>query len=312
MRPQPLLKKPETDHCVHSNIITTIMASTILSLAAMAASARAFDCTREYLQNTVDSYMDLMATGQHDRFENLAYTMKYFENNVTASILSGVPAFGLNIAAHRSILDTTQCKTMTELIVTDPKHPYVIHTQMTLDTEGNVDLIDSIVTDKGDWAFNATGSAYWNSQETWSPIPDIDRDARETVKAAGEAYADRCNDISVHVPFGTPCARLEGGAYTGRGNLSANTCDIGGLPEHVPTTNRKYVIDEVMGVVDIFMGFTGLDRTRNTEGAPDSHMFRVEKGEIRYIHTASACFVDGCGMNGTGMVVRVKRGYLMH
>jgi hypothetical protein len=312
MRPQQSSKKPETARCDHSNIITTIMASTILSIAAMAASATAFDCNREYLQNTVDSYMDLMATGQHDRFENLAYTMKYLENNVTASILSGVPAFGLTIAAHRSILDTTQCKTMTELIVTDLKHPYVIHTQMTLDTEGNVDLIDSIVTDKGDWAFNATGSAYWNSQETWSPIPDIDRDARETVKAAGEAYADRCNDISVHVPFGTPCARLEGGAYTGRGNLSANTCDIGGLPEHVPMTNRKYVIDEVMGVVDIFMGFTGLDRTRNTEGAPDSHMFRVEKGEIRYIHTASACFVDGCGMNGTGMFVRMKRGYLMY
>jgi hypothetical protein len=66
-------------------------------------------------------------------------------------------------------------------------------------------------------------------------------------------------------------------------------------------THRKYVVDEVMGVVDVFMGFTGLDRTRNTEGAPDSHMFRVEGGRIRYIHTASACFVDGCGMNGTGM-----------
>src|SRR5262245_9478496 len=87
-------------------------------------------------------------------------------------------------------------------------------------------------------------------------------------------------------------------AYTRRGNLSANTCNIGGLPEHVPMTNRKYVVDEVMGVVDIFLGFTGLDRTRNTEGTPDSHLFRVEDGKIKYIHTASACFVDGCGMNG--------------
>ena len=284
---------------VGSAIIPTNMAFLILALATMTPSAMAFECTREYLQSTADSYVDLMATGQHDRFENLAYSMEYFENNQTASILGGVPALGLAIDFHRSILDTTQCKTMTELIITDPTHPYIIHTQMTLDTEGNVNLIDSIVTDQGDWAFNATGYQYWNSQESWLPIPEAARDTYKVVKAAGEAYADRCNDITVQVPWGVPCTRLEGGAYTGYKNLSANTCDQ--VPAHVPMTNRKYVVDEVMGVVDVFMGFTGLDRTRNTEGAPDSHMFRVEGGKIRYIHTASACFVDGCGMNGTGM-----------
>ncbi|EDU41560.1 conserved hypothetical protein [Pyrenophora tritici-repentis Pt-1C-BFP] len=252
------------------------MASFILILAIATTSTQAFDCTREYLEETTNSYVNLMATGQHDRFENLAYSMQYFENNVTSSILSGTPALGMTIDSHRSILDTTQCKTMTEIIVTDLIHPYVIHTQMTLDSEGNVNLIDSIVTDKGDWAFNATGYKYWNSQESWGPIPETKRDSREVVKAAGNAYADRFNDTSVVVPFGTPCTRLEGGAYTGRGNLSANTCDIGGLPSNVLLTNRKYVADEVMGVVDIFMGFTGLDRTRNTEGAPDSHMFRIE------------------------------------
>ena len=276
------------------------MDAIILILAITVASTRAFDCTREYLEQTTDSYISLMATGQHDRFENLAYSMQYLENNVTSSILSGVPAFGMTIDNHRSILDTTQCKTMTEIIVTDPVHPYVIHTQMTLDSEGNVNLIDSIVTDNGDWAFNATGYKYWNSKETWDLIPQAKRDSREAIKAAGKAYADRFNETTVVVPFGTPCARLEGGAYTGRGNLSANTCDIGGLPDNTPLTNRKYVVDEVMGVVDILMGFTGLDRTRNTEGAPDSHMFRIEEGKIRYVHTASACFVDGCGMNGTG------------
>ncbi|CAN9209531.1 unnamed protein product [Alternaria alternata] len=213
------------------------MAFLILALATMAPSAIAFECTREYLQSTADSYVDLMATGQHDRFENLAYSMEYFENNQTASILGGVPALGLAIDFHRSILDTTQCKTMTELIITDPTHPYVIHTQMTLDTEGNVNLIDSIVTDQGDWAFNATGYQYWNSQESWLPIPEAARDTYKVVKAAGEAYADRCNDITVAVPWGVPCTRLEGGAYTGYKNLSANTCDQ--VPAHVPMTNRK-------------------------------------------------------------------------
>jgi hypothetical protein len=272
----------------------------LLKLVSTAAVAMAFDCTRSHLQSVATQYVDLMATGQHDRFENLAYSMQYIENNKTSTILNGTPAFGMTMDANRSMYDTTQCKTFTEIIVTDSKHPYVIHTQMTLDNEGNVVLIDSLVTDKGDWAFNATGTKYWNSRESWEPIPDDKRSSRDTIKAAGDAYADRCNDVTVQVPFGTPCARLEGGAYTGRGNLSANTCDIGGLPEHVPMVNRRYVIDEEMGVVDIFMGFTGLDRTRNDVGTPDSHLFRIEDGKIRYIHTASACFVDGCGINGTG------------
>jgi hypothetical protein len=276
------------------------MASRILRLAAFAAASLAFECTRSHLQSVATQYVDLMATGQHDRFENLAYSMKYIENNKTANILNGAPAFGMYMDSNRSMYDTTQCKTFTEIIVTDPLHPYIIHTQMTLDNEGDVVLIDSLVTDKGDWAFNATGYKYWNSQEKWEPIPDNKRLSRDIIKAAGDAYADRCNDVTVHVPFGTPCARLEGGAYTGRGNLSANTCDIGGLPEHIPMVDRKYVVDEVMGVVDIIMGFTGLDRTRNDLPTPDSHLFRIEDGRIRYIHTASACFVDGCGMNGTG------------
>jgi hypothetical protein len=272
-------------------IYVTLMAATV---------AAAFNCTRPYLQDTVDRYILMQKTGKRENLNNTAGNMVYLENNVTSSIESGLTGTPLVIAANRSSLDTTACRTFTELIVTDPKHPYVIHTQMALDSVGKVGLIDSLITDKGDWAFNATGYQYWNSQEKWDPIPPSKRLSREVIKAAGDAYADRCNDVTVTVPFGTPCARLEGGAYTGRGNLSANTCDIGGLPEHVPMTNRRYVVDEVMGTVDIFLGFQGLDRTRPNEGTPDSHLFRVEDGRIRYIHTVSACFVDGCGMNGTG------------
>ncbi|KAF2794267.1 hypothetical protein K505DRAFT_384338 [Melanomma pulvis-pyrius CBS 109.77] len=283
-----------------------MLPSILLSLASMVATTSAFECTREWLQMTVDKYVYMQWSGQHGDFENLAYTMVYLENNTTASILSGMVAYPQEIAANRSLLDTTACKTFTELIITTPEHPYVVHTQMTLDEEGNVSLIDSLITDKGDWAFNATGYEYWNAQENWAPIPESKRLSRDVIKAAGDAYADRCNDVTVQVPFGTPCARLEGGAYTGRGNLSANTCNIGGLPEHVPMTNRRYVIDEVYGTVDIFLGFQGLDRTRPKEGTPDSHLFRVEEGKIRYIHTVSACFVDGCGMNGTGIPPGVR------
>ncbi|KAF2004136.1 hypothetical protein P154DRAFT_531819 [Amniculicola lignicola CBS 123094] len=258
-----------------------MLSSTLAGLMSLAVTASAFTCTRQYLQEQVDKYVFMQETGQHGEFDTLSYKMVYLENNKTASILSDLPAWGLKVDAKKSILDTTLCKTFTELIITDPSHPYVIHTQMTLDEEGSVALIDSLVTDKGDWAFNATGYQYWNSLEEWAPIPESKRLSRTQLKAAADAYADRCNDTTVIVPFGTPCARLEGGAYTGRGNLTANTCNIGGLPSNVPMTNRRYVIDEVMGTVDIFLGFTGLDRTRPKEGTPDSHLFRVEDGHIR-------------------------------
>lgn len=31
----------------------------------------------------------------------------------------------------------------------------------------------------------------------------------------------------------------------------------------------------------------------------DSHLFRVERGKITYIHTLSTCAAPGCGLNGT-------------
>ena len=60
------------------------------------------------------------------------------------------------------------------------------------------------------------------------------------------------------------------------------------------------MVDEVMGAVDIFLGFPGLDRSQGQAPMPDSHFFRVEGGKVRYIHTVSSCVQAGCGMNGTG------------
>ncbi|KAF2183478.1 hypothetical protein K469DRAFT_728019 [Zopfia rhizophila CBS 207.26] len=273
---------------------------------SLAASATAkVPCTRERLKDAVDKYLFMQWSGHHSDFDNLAYDLVYLENNKTATILFDIPAHPLELHFNRSILDTGNCKTFTELVATnvmvDPPHPYVIATQMHLNEDGEVNLIDSYVTDQGDWAFNQTGFLYWNSLENWDPLPEDKRDSREVLKAAADAYPSRFSNANISVPFNTPCARLEGGAYTGRGNLTANTCNIGGLPSNVIMDNRRYVIDEVYGAVDIFMGFHGLDRTRPNEGTPDSHFFRVEGGKIRYIHTVSPCFVDGCGMNGTGI-----------
>jgi hypothetical protein len=49
------------------------------------------------------------------------------------------------------------------------------------------------------------------------------------------------------------------------------------VPSGVRITNRRYVIDEVLGTVDVFNTFAG--------NLPDTHEFRVEGGKLRYVHT---------------------------
>jgi len=69
-------------------------------------------------------------------------------------------------------------------------------------------------------------------------------------------------------------------------------------------------VDVEYGAVNIYVGFPGLDRA-SKEPAPDSHLFRVEKGMLRYIHTISTCEGHpGCGLNGTYVPIdggKVKR-----
>ena len=60
-----------------------------------------------------------------------------------------------------------------------------------------------MVSDAGDWLFNATGTAYWNSLEKWDPIPVAERDTRDVIQAAGDAYFDRFGNVNITVPFGT-------------------------------------------------------------------------------------------------------------
>lgn len=256
-----------------------LLAASLASVAVAAPAAPAAECTRESLKALTDSYLAAQTAGAgfapSSAFGTLAAsTIEYSENFKPVDVAKSIIATPLKIDYNRSLLDTTQCATYTEIVVTDPSHPYVIGSQIRLGSDGKIAKMETLVTDQGDWLFNATGTFYWASRESWTIIPEDKRDTRETIKAAGDAYADIFDDKSVKVPWGTPCARLEGGAYTGRGTAT-DRCDVG-IPNGVKLTNRRYVIDEALGAVDIFMTFGSL---------PDSHEFRVENGKLRYVHT---------------------------
>lgn len=274
--------------------------SIIVAVGISLLSPATAQCTLEFLKNITSQYVTAQSSGQTSEFTtHLSPTLNYTENNSPVDIqTSSILLQPLALDHNRSTHDTTACSTFTELIAANIPHPYVIGTRILL-TDQKITTIESIVTDKGDWAFNATGYQYWNSLETWDPIPVSKRDSRAVIQAAGDAYFNRFNNTAVVVPWGTPCARLEGGAYTGSGRLDQNTCDLG-LPSSIVVTDRRYVVDEEMGTVDIFLGFPGLDRSQPQTPMPDSHFFRVEGGQIRYIHTVSSCVSDGCGLNGMG------------
>ncbi|KAL2255434.1 hypothetical protein VTK26DRAFT_3393 [Humicola hyalothermophila] len=249
----------------------------ILSLLALGAvgplASLAADCTREFLQESADSLLAAQAAGDPSLLQPVPEAFVYHENAQEATFETGILATALGIDHSRHSLDTTQCATYTEFISATGATPYVIGVQMFFE-EGAIAKVDALVTTTGDWLFNATGTLHWASQEDWGPIPEDRRDSREVIQAAADAYCDIFSDKDTVVPWGYPCARLEGGMYTGTGGPD-DRCDVG-IPSGVELVDRRYVIDETVGAVSVFLSFSGL---------PDSHEFRVEEGKLRYVHT---------------------------
>ena len=238
-----------------------------------AASSVLAQCTYSSLQGVTTSYISAQTSGEPTNFTS---TSIYTENFLPADIATGILSQALTIDHTRSIHDTVACATFTEIVVANGPAHYVIGTQIRL-IDGQVNQIDSIITTEGDWLFNATGTLRWAKQEEWRVIPEESRDTRETIQAGADAYLDLFNDPTVEVPWGTPCARLEGGLYSGSGQPN-DTCNVG-VPSGVPLVDRRYVIDETLGAVDVFLDFNG------PGGRPDSHQFRLENGKLRFVHT---------------------------
>lgn len=260
----------------------------LLSAIACAVATTAH-CTRPQLLEAVDAFLNAQSTGQiaafTARFDNSTW-LGYYENSVKLSPDAGILTKPLTITHNRSIIDTTSCATFTEAIVNSTTDPYVIGTQLRF-ANHKINKVDMLVTKPGDWLFNITGYAYWVEQENWDTIPEEKRDTRDTIKKAADAYCDLFNNPNVTVPWGTPCVRLEGGLY---GNPGPNGTCAGGVPSGVPLTNRRYVIDETVGSVDVLMDF-------GQSKWPDSHQFRIEGGKIRYVHTMTHCGRANCGVS---------------
>jgi hypothetical protein len=271
----------------------TSLLGSVLALGLLATTAPAYaqggQCDRADLVKATDAYLAAQAAGDATLLPLGGWT-QYNEQMDMGTMSTGILSKPLKVDFHRSILDTKECASFTEVIVTDPAHPYVLGALLQL-RGGRVNSIDMLVTDKDDWLFNAANTLKYSKAEKWTVIPEKDRDSREAIIAAADAYLNSFNDKSVTVPWGSPCARLEGGLYTAKGKpgeVSAeDSCNVG-VPADTKLVDRRYYVDESLGAVTVLLSF-------GKNSLPDAHSFRIENGKIRYVHTITVCKEFNCG-----------------
>ncbi len=262
-------------------LCAVLAATTALAVAAPAHAQGA--CTRDQLEGIAGDWVEAIEQGTMMTMQ-LGEWVEYNENFMRGS-LGGFLSPAREVNWHLALLDTTTCQVFVEAVILDEERPLVTATQISNGFFG-VGPFDNIVTDEGDWLFDAQATYEYARREDWSDIPEGERHTRDELIAAADAYLDLFNDPTVEVPWGTPCARLEGGVYTGRGEPT-DTCNVG-VPSGVELTNRRYIVDPVKGAVNVFLEF-------GENARPDSHTFRVENGKIRYVHTVTYCEEENCG-----------------
>jgi hypothetical protein len=237
-------------------------------------------CTRESLKAVADKYVAAQGKGSTTDLP-MVPAMGYVENYKPMALADSILMKPMKIDHTMHLLDTASCQTFTEVIVTDKAAPYVLGVRLRVNRD-QIAEIETIWTTTGYWLFNADDYFKYASLENWGPIPAAKRDSRATILAAGNAYLNAFVDGNGDlVPWGYPCQRVEGGAYTGKGK-DTDTCQSG-LPPGVNIANRHWVIDEELGTVVFFCTFGAGNAT--TSGSADTHMFRVESGKLRYVHT---------------------------
>ena len=264
-------------------ILACLLVGTAGVFGATGAQAQRVDkptCTSAQLNAATAAYVEAQKTGDISKLP-LADKAEYLENMNKTEKDKGLWNTALPIAYTTSFHDPARCKTYTEIVVTDGGHPYVIGTRLYMN-EGKIVRIDSLVSDKGDWLFNANAYKKYASAENWGALPANERTPAKDMIYGADAYLDQFSDKEMEAPWGSPCARLEGGAYTDRDHKPDSTCKVGIPAGVLYIVNRDYLVDPEKGVVNIFCRFGN-----STSGMPDSHTFRYVNGKFRYVHTIS-------------------------
>ncbi|KUJ08042.1 uncharacterized protein LY89DRAFT_691344 [Mollisia scopiformis] len=249
----------------------------IASILATLSSTSAANCTRDGLLSTASQFVTAVIAGQ---VNNLPTTSNFTnqENNKALALSKGVFASPLQIDTNRSTADTVACASYTMLISTSGPKPYVLATQIRHDGNdtGKISTIDTIAATTGSLFFTASLTLSYIKAEDWSALPAASQPGRDLLKKVGDGYLDMWTDAKAAdtIPWGTNCERVEGSRLT---KPCGASLPPGGSAKQ--NDDRRYVVDEVMGSVDVLCAFNSLGNM------PDSHEIRVVDGKVKYVHT---------------------------
>lgn len=255
-----------------------------LVLATIASGALAdVNCSRTQLQAAADAYLAAQTAGDPELMPILAQT-RFIEQMEPIDRDDHIVNTALTMDFTRSILDEYSCQTYTEILVLDESHPRSMGVRLRV-TGNLVSEVEAIITDEGDWLFNAQVAYDSMSAEDWFVIPVRERTSRDDLEAAANAYFDSflTGLNTIYVPWGYPCRRLEGGAYTGNGS-ETDSCSVGVPDGSLPVNiaERRFVTDVVLGATVGIVRFGAQRR-------PDAHLFRLENDVMRWVHTLTVC-----------------------
>ena len=251
----------------------------IFVVAGLAATAAA-ECTREGLLAAASSYVAAQTSGKSDGLTVSSTSFAYHENNKASDLKRGIISQPLKVDLTRSTADTTACASYTLIISASGPKPYILATQIRHDGNdtSKIALIDTIAATTGSLFFNATKTLGYIKAESWTELAPADRPSRDTLKKFGDGYLDMWTDKTAadSLSWGTDCERVEGSQLT---RPCGASLPRGGSSKK--NGNRRYVIDEVLGSVDVLCSFDSLGPW------PDSHEIRVENGKVKYVHTVT-------------------------
>ncbi|KAN0089997.1 hypothetical protein V8E51_018576 [Hyaloscypha variabilis] len=256
---------------MYFQIITIVL----VALSTITPSVTA-DCTREGLLAAAALYVSAQTAGTPSTLPQ-ASNFTINENNKAISLSAAVLSKPLKIDLTRSTADTVACASYTMIISSSGKTPYVLATQIR--HNGNdtstISLIDTIAATTSSLFFNASLTLSYIKAEDWSPLNGT-LPSRDVLKKAGDAYLDMWTDAKAAdtIPWGMDCERVEGSRLT---KPCGASFPHGGSAKS--NDDRRYVIDETVGSVDVLCAFNSLG------DMPDSHEIRLVDGKVKYVHT---------------------------
>jgi hypothetical protein len=154
------------------------------TIASPAAAQGA--CNRELLQGIANDWVEALEKGTPYGM-NLGEWVDYQEN-MEIGFMSAFFEKPREVDGHMALLDTGSCKVFVNSVILDQERPMVLSTQLTNGFFG-ISPIENVVTDAGDWQFDPQAALERVSQG-WAPLPEAQRQTRQQLTAAAEAYLD--------------------------------------------------------------------------------------------------------------------------